>query len=307
VGAIRRAAPFASQSLPSSAPIGTAEIADPVHVAVPGPLTKSEQEVCVPCCTEALRRGPPCQSPHVGKETVWICTEMSQNRAHYGNRCEVCSPGMLNRWRGDQVLTKRSLIASAFTLTVLATAGCGGVNVVAKPTATSSPTTSAPSSPSSSPTPTIDPKAQPAVDAYLAYMTASNNALRNPRALGQDFAPGSDYTKYAFDPERSEFSDYIGQLSSQGLKMAGNPGRPRPTVRSIDLAAKPYPLVVLTDCPTSAAKWDAYEVKTGKDVTVPPPAGTVPPPYRTTVQVINFESHWGVSKITTDSGRTCSE
>jgi hypothetical protein len=202
-------------------------------------------------------------------------------------------------------LTKRHLIVAAFTLTVLAVAGCGGGDGVVKPTATStlSPMTS---SPTSSPTPTIDPKVQPAVDAYLAYITASNNALREPRALGQDFAPGADYTKYSFDPERSDFSAFIHQLSSQGLKMAGDPGRPRPKVRSIDLAAKPSPLVVLTDCPIPAAKWDAHDVKTGKNMAVPPPAGTVPPPYRTTVQVINYQSHWGVSKITTDSGQTCS-
>jgi len=137
-------------------------------------------------------------------------------------------------------------------------------------------------------------------------MTASNNALRKPRALGQDFAPGTDYTKYSFDPERSEFSAFIHQLSSQGLKMAGDPGRPRPKVRSVDLAAKPSPLVVLTDCPTPAVNWDAHDVKTGKNVAVPPPAGTVPPPYRTTIQVINYGSHWGVYKITTDSSRTCS-
>jgi len=201
---------------------------------------------------------------------------------------------------------KRNLIAAVFTVTVLATAACGGGEAAVKPTALRSPTTPATSSLTSSPTPTIDPKAQPAVDAYLAYMTASNNALRKPRPLGQDFAAGTDYTKYSFDPERSEFSAFVRQLSSQGMKMAGDPGRPRPKVQSVDLAAKPSPFVVLTDCPTPAVKWDAYEVKTGKDVTVPPPSGTVPPPYRTTVQVINFEGHWGVSKITTDSGRTCS-
>jgi hypothetical protein len=204
-------------------------------------------------------------------------------------------------------LTKRNPIAGAFALTVLVTAGCGGVNVAVKPTATLSPATSATSSSTSSPMPTIDPKAQPAVDAYLAYMSASNNALRQPRALGMDFAPGADYTKYSFDPERSEFSAFINQLSSQGLRMVGDPGRPRPTVRSIDLAAKPSPLVVLRDCPTSAVKWDAHEVKTGKNVTVPPPAGMAPPPYRTTVQVIKYQGHWGVFKIATDSSRTCSE
>jgi len=198
---------------------------------------------------------------------------------------------------------KRKLIAGAITLTVLATAACGGGDVTTKATATTPPATS---SPTSSPTRTIDPKAQPAVDAYLAYIAASNNALRKPRVLGQDIPLSADYTKYSFDPERSEFSAFIYQLSSQGLKMAGDPGLPRPKVRSIDLVAKPFPIVVLTDCPTPAVKWDAHDVKTGKNAAVPPPAGTVPPPYRTTVQVINYKNHWGVAKITTDSGRTCS-
>jgi hypothetical protein len=113
--------------------------------------------------------------------------------------------------------------------------------------------------------------------------------------------------KYSFDPERSDFSAFIYQLSSQGLKMDGDPGRSRPEVRTLDLAAKPHPLVVLTDCPTPAIKWDAHEGKTGKDVSVAPPSGMVPSPYRTTVQVINDEGHWGVSKITTDASRRCSE
>ena len=203
-------------------------------------------------------------------------------------------------------MTKRNLIAAAFTLTVLAVTGCGsGHGAAVKPAATStlSPMTS---SPTSSPTLTVDPKAQPAVDSYLAYMNASNNALRNPRALGHDFAAGADYTKYSFEPERSQFSAFINQLWSQGLKMVGDPGRPRPMVQSIDLAAKPSPLVVLTDCPTPAVEWDAHDVKTGKNMAVPPPTGTVPPPYRTTVRVISYQGRWGVSKITTDSSRTCS-
>ena len=85
---------------------------------------------------------------------------------------------------------KRNLIAAAFTLTVLATAACGGGDAAVKPTATKSPTTSATSSPTSSPTPTIDPKAQPAVDAYLAYMTASNNALAEAAGAGAGLRPG---------------------------------------------------------------------------------------------------------------------
>jgi hypothetical protein len=124
-----------------------------------------------------------------------------------------------------------------------------------KPTATTSPTTSATSSPTSSPTSTIDPKAQPAVDAYLAYVTASNNALRKPRGLGETFSPSADYSKYSFDPAKSSLSAVILQFSSQGLKMTGDPGKPRTQVQSLELGAKPYPLVVLSDCPTSPVRW----------------------------------------------------
>jgi hypothetical protein len=219
-----------------------------------------------------------------------------------------CRPGRgagacHTRFGGVDALMKRNLIAAAVLLTVLATAACEGKDVAAKATSTTSLATSATSSPRSSPTPAIDPKAQPAVDAYLAYMNRLNMAQRNPNPPGQDIAFGADYTKYSFDPERSETSVFIHQLSSQGLMRAGDPGRPRPKVRSMDLVAKPFPIVVLTDCPTHAGKWVAHD---GKNAAVPPPAGAVPAPYRTTVQVINYKNHWGVAKITTDSGRTCS-
>jgi hypothetical protein len=245
------------------------------------------------------------QSHFLGKDSVWICfggAVLGQNR----RPLRPTSHRTRTAFGGELTFMKRNLIAAVLALTVLATSACSGAETAVKPTAAKSPTTSTTTSNTSNPTPTIEPKAQPAVDAYLAYMTASNNALRKPPALGQDFPPSADYTKYSFDPERSAFSAFIHQLSSQGLKMAGDPGRPRPTVRSVDFVAKPFPIVVLTDCPTAAVKWDAHDVKTGKNAAVPPPAGTVPPPYRTTVQVINYKNHWGVAKITTDSGRTCS-
>jgi hypothetical protein len=266
-------------------------------------LSKSVRR-CLAGAVPNVEANGPNSEPNLGNDYVWICLGVWGT---IGSRC-VAGPARAchTRFGGVHALMKRNLIAAAIMSTVLATAACGGTDVAVKPTATRSPATPATSSSTSSLTPTIDPKAQPAVDAYLAYMTASNNALREPRALGQDFPPSADYTKYSFDPERSAFSAFIHQLSSQGLKMAGDPGRPRPKLRSIDFLAKPFPIVVLTDCPTPAVKWDAHDVKTGKNAAVPPPAGTVPPPYRTTVQVINYKNHWGVAKITTDSGRTCS-
>jgi len=139
---------------------------------------------------------------------------------------------------------KRNLIAAAFTVAILATAACGGGDAAVRPTALRSPTTSATSSLTSSPTTRIDPEAQPAVDAYLAFVAASNNALRKPRRLGETLAPGADYSKYSFDPAKSSLSAVILQLSTQGLKMTGDPGKPRTQVQSLELEAKPYPLVV---------------------------------------------------------------
>jgi hypothetical protein len=191
-------------------------------------------------------------------------------------------------------------------LTVLTTAACGGGNAAVNPTATKSPTTSATTPATSSPTPTIDPKAQPAVDAYLAYVTASNNALRKPRGLGETLAPGADYNKYSFDPAKHSLSAVVLRLSSQGLKMTGDPGEPRIQLQSLEIGAKPYPLVVLSDCPTPPVQWHPTDVKTGKDVSAPLPAGVAAPPYKTTVQVIYYQGHWGVSKTTSDSSLTCS-
>lgn len=201
---------------------------------------------------------------------------------------------------------RRNLIAAAFTLTVLATAACGGDEVAVKPIATKTATTAVTSAPTSSPTPTIDPKAQPAVEAYLAYMTAANNALRKPRALGQEFAPGADYSKYAFDPARGSLSSIIQLLSSQGLMMTGDPGKPRIQLQSLEIGARPYPQVTLSDCPTPPVQWHPTDTKTGKDASAPVPSGVAAAPHKMTIQVIYYQGHWGVYKTTTDLSRTCS-
>jgi hypothetical protein len=203
------------------------------------------------------------------------------------------------------VLTKRSLIAPAFTLTVLATAGCGGVNVVAKPTARSSPTTSATSSPTRSPTPTIDPKAQPAVDAYMKFVAARAEALKSPRKLGTNYLPAADFTRFSFDPVRGQANASIVSLAEQGLMFKGDPGHPRVNVAAFEPEAKPYPKVVLKDCPTPTPTWRIYDAKTGRDVSLPPPRGTKPTPYLSTVEVIYYQGRWGVSKIDADTSRTC--
>jgi hypothetical protein len=248
------------------------------------------------------------QGQRLSKDSVWIWLE-APDPGH--NRQAMCGSGVprgsCHTFGWDHMLMRRTLIATAFTFLVLATAACGGADGAVKPTVTKAPTgSSMTSSPTSSPASPIDPKAQPAVDAYLAYMTASNNALRKPRALGQDFAPGADYTKYSFDPARGSLSAVIQQFSSQGLMMTGDPGQPRIQVQSIEIGAKPYPRVTLSDCPTPPVQWHPTDTKTGKDVSAPLPSGVAAPPHKVTIQVIFYQGRWGVSRTTSDLRLTCS-
>ena len=202
-------------------------------------------------------------------------------------------------------MTKRHLIMAGFTVTVLATAACGGGDGALKPAAKTSPSSPMTSPPSSSQTPTIDPKAQPAVSAYMNYVTALNEALQSPRKLGQNFTPAADFTKSSFDPVRGDANAFIVSLSEGGQLFKGDPGRPRVKVVAIEPDAKPYPTVVLKDCPTPTPTWRIYDAKTGKDMTMPLPPGTQPTPYLSTVEVIYYQGRWGVWKIDADTSRTC--
>lgn len=223
-----------------------------------------------------------------------------------GTRSAAGTWGSLRASPGrEDALTKRNLIVSAITLTVLAVAGCGAGGSPAKPTATRSTSSPMTSSPTSSPTPTIDPKAQPAVTAYLNFVAALAEASRSPRKVGQDFLPAEDFTKFAFDPVRGQANASIVSLSEQGQLFKGDPGRPRVRVDAIEPDAKPYPTVVLKDCPTPTPTWRIYDAKTGKAVTMTLPPGTKPTPYLSTVEVIYYQGHWGVWKIDADTSRTC--
>jgi hypothetical protein len=162
------------------------------------------------------------------------------------------------------------------------------------------------SSPTSSPTSTIDPKAQPAVNAYMSFVAALAEASRNPRKLGgADYLPAEDFTKFAFDPARGQANAFIVSLSEQGQLFKGDPGRPRVSVDAIEPDAKPYPTVVLKDCPTPTPTWRIHDAKTGKEMTMTLPPGTKPTPYLSTVEVIYYQGRWGVSKIDADTSRTC--
>jgi hypothetical protein len=164
--------------------------------------------------------------------------------------------------------------------------------------------TGASTSSSASSSGTIDPNAQPAVDAFLKFDTAASNAKRTPWGLGEKHPADADFTKYSFDPIRHDYLLYILSLSQQGVEFRGTSDAPRVKVISTDLGAKPYATVILSNCPTPAPTWKEYVVQTGEEV--PSVTKKAPPPYLATITVIYYENHWGVQKVTNDTSRTCS-
>jgi hypothetical protein len=189
--------------------------------------------------------------------------------------------------------------------TTFAVAGCAGgsqphTQTPSGGSGTSSTTRDA-SAPSTSPT--IDPKSQPAVEAYSRFSNAADNAQRNPVRAGAVYPAQSDFTLHSFDPIRHQYAVYILSLAQQQVAFKGNPPWHRVSVVSVELAATPSPLVVLTDCPTPPTEWKEYVVRTGEEVAAVP--AKIPPPYRLTVEIIKYRGHWGVQKITPDTSVTC--
>lgn len=165
------------------------------------------------------------------------------------------------------------------------------------PLASSSKATPTTTAPTESP-------AQPAITAYRQYLKATYNAQRSPRKVGGKYASDADFTKFAFDPMLTQENAYIESLSQQGEAFRGTPPSPRISIKQTNLTAKPYPTVVLTNCPESASAWVAYEVATGEPVPFTSPK--VKPPYLSTVTLIYYKDHWGIQSTSVDSSRTCS-
>jgi hypothetical protein len=180
-------------------------------------------------------------------------------------------------------------------------------------THTSTPSTPASSSlshPSStrngSPTgsPTFDPTVKPAVDAYLAFWDATNTADRHPPSVNQPWPKGGDFTKFSFDPAQVDTANSVYRLNQAGLEFRGTPPAARVSVTAVQLGAKPWPTVVLTNCPTPEPSWKAYAVSTGKPATSKP--GMVAPPYLVTVKMIFYQKRWGAYQMKPDTSKTCS-
>jgi hypothetical protein len=186
-------------------------------------------------------------------------------------------------------------------LSALILVACSGGSVDAEPGFPA--TSSATGAPLPSSTPTISAEAVPAVQAYEAFNDAARNAARHPYGKGDVKPAGADFTRYTWDPFRGEYTSYIWGLAEQGLEYRGTPPTPHITVTSVELKAKPWPTVTLSDCQTNSSNWNLYNAKTG--AVQPRASQKVRPPYRSTVTMIRYKKQWGVQKITLDSSRTC--
>ncbi len=193
----------------------------------------------------------------------------------------------------------------------LATLASGCTSSVHTQDPTSSPTTSnsvvttstsiSPTSPTTSPTwtPPAYGDARPAVDAYLAMLTAGNAAFRDPQ-----HASDAPIDKYADGEIRYIYHQSLADARKQKLAYRGTPAMPRVTVVSLALNAS-LPKVVLRDCALSSANdpWTAYSLATGKPI--PSAPNKVPPPYANTITAFKTQNVWHVFTIKTDGTRTC--
>lgn len=201
-------------------------------------------------------------------------------------------------------MTRRGLgrTSAVLIMVALVVSSCSDSGVKSEPGATSPAATAATSA--SKPSATISPEAQPAVDAYEAFNDAANQAQRKPVADGEKLPPEADFTKFSFDPIKTQQAAYIWSLESQGVEFRGTPYEPNISVTKIDLKASPWPMVTLTDCPSGGDDWDEYSIKTNKRV----PSvddGDIPPPWLATAKVIYYKGHWGVYSMTVNKDRTC--
>lgn len=171
-------------------------------------------------------------------------------------------------------------------------------------TSSTSPSDARSSRPSSSSSTPADPRVAAAVKSYENFIHAVNVTYADPpKKIGDPFPSGGNFRMYSFDPAQGQLISYVFSLTEGGIEYRGTPPTSRIAVVSTELTAKPFPKVTLTDCPTAPPSWNAYYRKTGKPTTDKP--SKVKPPYLVTVQIIYYEKHWGVRKLTPNASRTC--
>lgn len=93
--------------------------------------------------------------------------------------------------------------------------------------------------------------------------------------------------------------------AANNIIWSGTAPTPRVTVVTASPGGKPYPTVMLRDCPTAAPTWKPYNAKTHKVIPVKFPGSNAPPPHAVTVAVVFYKSRWMVRKTVTEVTKTC--
>lgn len=212
---------------------------------------------------------------------------------------------VLDRVQRARVLMLATLIATV----VLCVAACSGSDHLSRPpsstgaissTSSDPSARSSPSRPTASAAPSSSTQVDAALSAYKSFSAATFAVERHPDSS----RVRAHLAGLSFDPARGKQLGYAVSLTSQGVAWRGSPPTPRATVLSINLDAKPWPTVVVSDCPTPAPSWQEYVVNTG--ATVPASTSGASPPFEITANVILYQGHWGVQSTSVDRSRTCS-
>lgn len=165
---------------------------------------------------------------------------------------------------------------------------------------TTAPTTStrstAPPATSTRPDPT-----RPAVKAYLTYRATVTAAQESPSSSARLKALAAT----TIDPQQGKDGNTLLQDHLDSIAWRGAPPRPRVTVTQNRLQAKPYPTVIVRDCPTVSASWRPYLTTDNKPVAVEYPRGSARPPFAISVTVVRYKSRWVVQNVITSMRKTC--
>lgn len=172
-------------------------------------------------------------------------------------------------------------------------------------TPSTSPTESPPTSPSSSTSSPADPRVAAALHAYVSFTKSVAYAyMHPPKKVGHPLPAKGNFRRFSFDPAQGQMLNDVFSLTQLQVAYRGRPALARASVANVDLTAKPYPTVTVTDCPVPA-NWKVVATSPGPPPIVKSSPSGAPAPNPTTAKVIFYEKRWGVSTLTTNTSRTC--
>lgn len=199
----------------------------------------------------------------------------------------------------------RFATAAAVLGVVLGLAACSGSNGDPKPTPPSTsvgllpPVSASQTDAPATSAPTRSPEEKAAVTSYLNLVAASNSAYEDPEGVS-----AKSFAEFAVDPALGVILNDVTNLQLSSYEFRGVPPVSRITISHSDLGAKPYPFVVLVDCPTVSTTWKVYSQATGKPVQVV--SQEIDPPYATTNEMVHIRERWVLRTTSVDRSRTCS-